>query len=129
MATTTDPFKETIQAHLQEVAQTDKLFAETLKKPNKTIDGCINYIYSEVKKTGRCGWKDEEVFNMAIHYYDEDSIKDVPEVQRPQVSHTPKPTAKVQTAKPKQEPVKMPVAKKEASKTSKTVLFQPSLFD
>lgn len=116
MSTTTDPFKETISAHLQEVAQNDKLFAETLKKPNKTIDGCINYIYSEVKKTKRCGWKDEEIFNMAIHYYDEDSIKDAPVIQRPQVSQMPE--------KPKAEAPKK-VISLEPKKNTKAVKTTP----
>jgi hypothetical protein len=83
-----DPFKARISEHLQEVAQTDKLFAVTLQKPNKSIDGCISYIYSEVKKTGRCGFNDDEIFQMAIHYYDEDSIKDTPVQHNVKVSHT-----------------------------------------
>jgi len=123
-ATQTDPFKEQISAHLQEVAQNDKLFAETLKKPNKNIDSCINYIYSEVQKAKRIGWNDDEIYNIAIHYYDEDDIKEVETVIKPQVSHTP------------ETPKTSPKAKKEPVKQTKTVQKEPakafvqtSLFD
>jgi hypothetical protein len=74
MSQTTDPFKETITAHLQEIAQTDELFVKTLLKPNKNIDDCVTYILNQVKKSGRAGFEDMEIFNMAIHYYDEDEI-------------------------------------------------------
>lgn len=71
----TETFKKTISDHLQSVADKDPLFAETLKKENKNIDGCINYILSEVQKSGCNGFADEEIFGMAMHYYDEDDIK------------------------------------------------------
>jgi len=136
MSNTTDPFKETISAHLQEVAQNDKLFAETLKKPNKSLDGCINYIYSEVKKTKRCGWKDDEIFNIAIHYYDEDDIKEVATISRPQVTQTPEPPK----ANPKMEvyqktineSLKKPESKakaKTAKKEAPKQFVQMSFFD
>lgn len=71
----TDHFKKTINDHLLQLAANDSLFAETLKKPNKNIEGCITYIFNEVKKSGCNGFADEEVFGMAVHYYDEDDIK------------------------------------------------------
>jgi hypothetical protein len=72
----TDNFKKVISVHLESVAAADPLFAETLKKENKSIDGCINYIMNTVQKSGCNGFADDEIFNMAMHYYDEDSIKD-----------------------------------------------------
>jgi hypothetical protein len=73
----TENFKKVISAHLELTAQRDSLFAETLKKENKNIDECINYILDTVHKSGCNGFEDEEIFNMAIHYYDEDDIKDI----------------------------------------------------
>lgn len=73
-----DHFKETIQAKLNEMAETDPLFAESLKKENKNIDKCIDYVISQVKKSGRLGFTDDEIFGMAAHYYDEDDLKNVP---------------------------------------------------
>ena len=71
----TDTFKKTIEAHLALLAEKDELFAQTFKKENKNIDDCINYIFQTVKKSGCNGFADEEIFNMAVHYYDEDDIK------------------------------------------------------
>ena len=71
----TDPFKRTIQAYLEQYSTTDELFAESLKKPSKNIDDCITYILNTVQKSGCNGFEDDEIFNMAIHYYDEDKIE------------------------------------------------------
>lgn len=70
----TDPFKETIKAYLDKLASEDELFAKTYAKENKSIDECVKYIYQEVKKSGRCGFNDDEIFGMAVHYYDEDDL-------------------------------------------------------
>lgn len=71
----TDPFKAAIQKHLESVAQSDQLFAETMKKEGKNIDDCITYIMNQVQKSGRQGFTDDEVYGMAVHYYDEDKIE------------------------------------------------------
>lgn len=68
-------FKTAIQNHLNGLAANDELFAETLKKPKKNIDECITYIFNQVQKSGYNGFEDDEIFGMAIHYYDEDDIK------------------------------------------------------
>lgn len=70
-----EKFKEVIQNYLEARGQQDPLFAETLQKPNKSIDGCVEYILSEVQQSGCSGFADEEIFGMAIHYYDEDDLK------------------------------------------------------
>ncbi len=74
MSKGTEKFKVTIQQYLEKRAEQDSLFAETLKKENKSIDGCVNYIFSEVQKSGCNGFADEEIFGMAVHYYDEDNL-------------------------------------------------------
>ena len=74
MAKATEPFKKILDDHLKQRAANDPLFAVTLAKPNKSIDDCINYIFAEVQKSGCQGFADEEVFAMAVHYYDEDDI-------------------------------------------------------
>lgn len=71
----TENFKGVIQKHLEGLAASDPLFAETLKKKNKSIDSCITYILNTVKASGCNGFDDAEIFNMATHYYDEDNIK------------------------------------------------------
>lgn len=70
----TDAFKNTIQLHLQSVSENDALFAQTLQKPNKNIEDCLTYILNTVQKSGCNGFTDNEVYGMAMHYYDEDTI-------------------------------------------------------
>jgi hypothetical protein len=72
---TTDNFKKVVEKHLETIAANDPLFAEAYKKETKNIDDCITYILNTVKKSGCNGFTDEEVFGMAIHYYDEDKIE------------------------------------------------------
>jgi len=71
----TEAFKTAIQNHLNQLAEKDPLFAETLKKEKKNIDDCVTYILNEVQKSGCNGFEDSEIFAMAVHYYDEDDIK------------------------------------------------------
>ena len=54
---------------------TDPLFAPNLMKPNKNIEECITYILSEVQKSGCNGFEDDEIYSMAVHYYDEDDLE------------------------------------------------------
>ena len=71
-------FKQQIQKYLSERAETDILFGPVYEKENKNIDDCIQYIYREVKKKAgsdnAIAMTGEEVYSLAVHYYDEDSI-------------------------------------------------------
>lgn len=71
----TDAFKKVIENHLTQLAEKDPLFSETLKKPNKNIEDCITYILNTVQSSGCHGFADEEIFQMAVHFYDEDDLK------------------------------------------------------
>ena len=131
---TTERFKETISKHLNGLAETDLLFAETLKKPNKNIDDCITYILNTVQKSGCNGFTDDEVFGMAIHYYDEEDVKVGAKIDcQVIVNHTVELTPKeIQEAKQaaidkvisqqREKMINKPVVKNE-------VALQPSLFD
>ncbi|URM37175.1 PcfK-like family protein [Flavobacterium anhuiense] len=72
-----NPFKETIKNYLEKRAEEDELFAVTYKKENKNLDECCNYVMRCAQKGGCQGYTDDEVFGWAVHYYDEDEIKDV----------------------------------------------------
>lgn len=71
----TEHFKKTILAYLDKRALEDELFAVAYQKPGKNIEDCITYILNEVKKSGCNGFADEEIYSMAVHYFDEDNIK------------------------------------------------------
>ena len=66
----TDTFKTAIQNYLEYRAATDELFAPLFANPNKSIDECCKYIICEVHKSGMNGFDDDEIFGMAVHYYD-----------------------------------------------------------
>jgi hypothetical protein len=82
-------FKETIKNYLDKRAQEDELFAITYKKENKNLDECCNYVM-KCAKEGNCGgYSDDEVFGWAVHYYDEDDIKNIKPISgRVVVNHT-----------------------------------------
>lgn len=68
-------FKDVIQDYLAKRAENDVLFAARFLKPNKNIDDCITYILNTVQKSGCAGFEDDEIYSMAVHYYDEDGIQ------------------------------------------------------
>lgn len=70
----TERFQATIKEYLDKKAESDELFAKNYKKENKTLAQCINYIFNTVRESGMSGFADEEIYSMAIHYYDEDDI-------------------------------------------------------
>ncbi|GHT70112.1 hypothetical protein AGMMS50239_37980 [Bacteroidia bacterium] len=71
---TTIHFKQTIQSYLVQRAMDDTLFAVSFRKPDKNIADCITYILNTVQESGCNGFADDEIFSMAVHYYDEDGI-------------------------------------------------------
>lgn len=71
----TELFKAAIQNYLEYRAMTDDLFAPRYANPAKNIDDCITYILNEVQKSRMNGFDDDEIYSMAMHYYDEDDIE------------------------------------------------------
>jgi len=59
---------------LDKQAVTDPLFAVPYANPKKNIDDCVTYILNTVKNSGINGYTDDEIFGMAIHYYQEEDI-------------------------------------------------------
>lgn len=72
----TNNAKQAIKAYLDARAASDPQFALAYAKNGKSIDQCCEYIMGEASKHGRAVcMTDEEVFGLAVHYYDEDDIK------------------------------------------------------
>jgi len=65
------PFKTAICDYLREFVRKDPSFIAKIKDPSKNIDKCLDYIIGEVKESGRQGFADDEIFSLAVHYYDE----------------------------------------------------------
>ena len=98
-------FKTAIVKLLQQRADQDHLFAKTFVKENKSVDECADYILQEVAKMRKNGesclaLSDEEVVNMAVHYFDEDSIKVEKEVKHTPMPSVSTPVIPIKQAKP-----------------------------
>ena len=59
-------FENAIKNYLDKRAESDRLFAESYRKENKSIQECCN---------NAVGVDDDTVYGWAVHYYDEDDIK------------------------------------------------------
>lgn len=71
----TEHFKQTIKTYLDERAQNDELFAVSYAKENKNMDDCVTFILNQVKRSKCMGLTDEEVYSLAVHFFDEDDIE------------------------------------------------------
>lgn len=83
--------KTAIKTYLDARAASDPQFAERYNNPNKSIDECCKYITGEAyakAKNDTAVLSDEEVYGMAVHYYDEDNIT----IRKSPKAHTPEPT-------------------------------------
>jgi hypothetical protein len=70
----TEQFKSVMEKYLNDTAQSDTVFAQNFSKSSKNLESCFNYIFGEVKKTGLCAFDNQEIFDMALKYYADDSI-------------------------------------------------------
>lgn len=108
-------FQEVIKQYLDGRAAQDEQFAVTYLKENKSIEECCKYIISEARKLGtEVCMSDDEVFGLAVHYYDEDNI----EINDNKVMEV-----KVQRPEPR-----YPTPKQKPVKSKKTEFVQMSLF-
>ena len=98
-------FEVAIRTYLDKFAQEDPLFAKTYAKPNKSIKECCAYILQEAKKLAQAGVaciSDPDTYAMAVHYYDEDSIKVAQAPKAKVVAPVPALTTKAAPAAPKE---------------------------
>lgn len=132
----TKEFKATIQAYLEERAKTDELFAVSYAKADKNIDDCITYILNEVRRSGCNGFNDDEIYSMALHYYDEDDIKVGSKIScQVVVNHTVELTDEEKAEARKAAILRFQQEQMDAMKRPKkakqvtTTISQPTLFD
>ncbi len=71
----TDHFKEIIKNYLDSRAQRDELFRAKYESVNRPIEDIVTYILTEVKKSGVCGWSDEEVYSLAVTAAEETELE------------------------------------------------------
>lgn len=80
MSNVSKSFKDTIKSYLDKRAAEDELFAQSYSKEGKNIDECCKFIISEVQKMKVNGLSDDEVYSLAVHYYDEDNLGEIKSV-------------------------------------------------
>lgn len=71
----TKQFEEAIKAYLDARAVDDADFAKKYVNEKKSVEECCDFIFGEVSASGCQGYTDDEIFGLAVHYYDEDEIK------------------------------------------------------
>lgn len=133
----TNHFQNTIKAYLDKRAEIDLLFSFRYSLPEKKLEDCITYILNQVQKSGCNGFHDDEIFGMAVHFYDEDNIEIGKPMHNAQVAvnHVVVLTAE-EKEQARQDAIqkaqdeayrKMTQPAKKAKKVALTI--QPSLFD
>ena len=132
----TKAFQDTIAQYLMKRAENDPLVAVKLANPSKTMEQCCAYIIGEVKKSGCCGFSDDEFFGWAMHYWDEPEIEIgyTPANYRVVVNHVVELTEEDkeqarQEAIAKLRDKEMARMKKAKTTEKKVKEVQPSLFD
>ena len=73
-------FQQAIKNYLDGYAEIDEMFAKSYRKESKSIEECCNFILKEMQKAaknGCIGVTDDEVYSLAVHYFDEDDIENV----------------------------------------------------
>lgn len=62
-----------MQQMLQERCIAEPTFATKMANPSKSMEGAINYLCSQIQKSGLCCVDDTTVMNILVHYFDETS--------------------------------------------------------
>ena len=124
-----DGFEKAIRTYLEEFGRHQPAFAAKYRSSPKTIRQCCDYIINEARKnhmlrSGKCAaMSDEETYGLAVHFFEEDSIKPVTnptpaKVVTPQTAPStpvspsqPSLAANKQTSKPKSNPKPKPTPK------------------
>ena len=65
-----------MQQMLQERCIAEPSFAIKMANPSKSLEGAVNYLCSQIQKSGLCVVDDQEVMNILVHYFDENEIED-----------------------------------------------------
>lgn len=69
-----------IQQMLQTRCEQEPSFALKMMNTKKSMEGCINYLCSEIQKAGLCMVDETTVLNLCCHYWDEPSLPEVGKV-------------------------------------------------
>ena len=65
-----------MQKMLQERCIAEPSFTIKMANPSKSMEGAVNYLCSQIQKSGLCVVDDKEVLNILVDYFDENEIED-----------------------------------------------------
>ena len=94
-----------MQQMLQERCIAEPSCALKMANPSKSMEGAVNYLCSQIQKSGLCVVDDKEVLNILVHYFDENEIEDCGKVNcnivvsKPELSEEDKEMLKEQARK------------------------------
>ena len=134
-----------MQQMLQERCIAEPSFAIKMANPSKNMEEVVNYLCSQIQKSGMCCVDDTTVMNILVHYFDENEIEDCGKVNcnivvsKPELSEEDKAElkeqAKEQYMQEQLREIKRQSAPKAqpkpttAPKAGEEINVQPSLFD
>ncbi|WP_290388370.1 Cas9 inhibitor AcrIIA9 family protein [uncultured Duncaniella sp.] len=135
-----------MQQMLQERCIAEPTFAIKMAQPNKSMEGAVNYLCSQIQKSGLCCVDDATVMNILVHYFDENEIEEGGKVNcnivvsKPELTEEDKAELKEQAMEQYKEeqlreirrqsaPKTQPKPTATAPKAGAEINVQPNLFD
>ena len=135
-----------MQQMLQERCIAEPTFAIKMAQPNKSMEGAVNYLCSQIQKSGLCCVDDATVMNILVHYFDENEIEEGGKVNcnivvsKPELTEEDKAELKEQAMEQYKEeqlreirrqsaPKAQPKPTSTAPKAGAEINVQPNLFD
>ena len=130
-----------MQQMLQERCIAEPMFAIKMANPSKSMEGAINYLCTQIQKSGLCVVDNDTVMNLLVHYFDENEIEEGAKVNCNIVSEADKANLKEKAMEQykeeqlrelrRQSQPKATAPKHTASapKAGAEINVQPSLFD
>ncbi len=70
---------DVVRNYMEERCASDPILAIKYANPAKSLEKALNYVASEVQKSGLTIMDSDSVFSLILHYYDE-NLEDVPNV-------------------------------------------------
>ena len=114
--------QEYLEAKLGEMASQDPNFRERYEDEQKSMNDCIRYITQQAQKqavNGCAAISDDEVLQMAVHYYQEKDVNPTKGCTPRAEITTSKPEKPKQEVKPQPVLIPEPKANKRANKKAK----------
>ena len=68
-------FFDSMESFIMQKMDANDLFAKKVSNPKKNIEDCITYVINTIEKSRYKGVCDNDVYALAVHYYEEDDVE------------------------------------------------------